>query len=178
MPSTMRRTFGFVIASIAVPLALYACANDDYTAPGPKPAVANEAATTSEAGDASVVDAPNDQAVLPVRCTAAELSAAAGDAGGDNTATTTPLEVGFPTLAGPDQYTNQCLKVKVGAVVTFKGSFTFHPLRPSGGDTPTPIPALTNSGDSLPVTMANAGTYGYECVFHQGTMFGAIQAVP
>ncbi len=174
----MRRSFGFVLASIAVPLALYACANDDYTAPGPKPAVANEAATTSEAGDASVVDAPPDQAVLPIRCTAAQLSAAAGDAGGDNTATTTPLEVGFPTVPGTDQYTNHCLKVKVGALVTFKGSFTLHPLRPSGGDTPTPIPALTNSGDSLAVTMTTAGTYGYECVFHQGTMFGGIQAVP
>jgi len=178
MPSIMGRIFGFVTASIAVPLALYACAIDDYTAPGPKPVVANEAAA-SDASDASVlVDAPADQAALPVRCNAAELSAAAGDAGGDNTGTATPIEVGFPTKVGSDQYTNHCLKVKVGAVVTFKGNFTFHPLRPNGGNVPTPIPTLTNSGDSLPVTLAKAGTYGYECALHAGTMFGAIEAVP
>jgi plastocyanin len=180
MPSKMRRTFGFVLASIAVPLALYACANDDYTAPGPKPAVTNEAATpTGEAGG----DAPTDQAVTPapVRCKAADFNAAASDAGGDLTNTTGGVTIAFPTMAGPAQYTNNCIKVKAGTVVTFTGSFTFHPLEPNGGDTPSPFPALSSAdvdGGSLSFTMSTAGTFGYQCQFHPGTMFGAIQVVP
>ena len=28
------------------------------------------------------------------------------------------------------------------------------------------------------VTMSTAGSYGFRCAFHPGTMFGAIQVVP
>ncbi len=168
-----------MVVAIAVPLALYACANDDYSAPGPKPLVANDAAApTAEAGDAAT-----DQLVapLPVRCTAAEFNAAANDAGGDLTADGGGIVIAFPTMPGPQQYTNSCVKVKVGTAVTFAGSFAFHPLMTNGGDTPTPIPALTKAdapGGSLVVTMTTAGTFGYQCQAHPGIMFGAILVVP
>ena len=180
MPSFMRRPFGLVLASFAVPVALYACASDDYTPPGPKSVPAADAATPTESGlaDAPTVDAPVDQSTtVPVRCTDAEFAATAGDAGGDNT-TVMAIDVTFPTGAGPAQYTNHCLKVKSGTVVTFKGNFGFHPLERNGGDPSTPIPALTNTGDTLAVTLPAAGTFGYECMFHPGLMFGAIQVVP
>ena len=49
---------------------------------------------------------------------------------------------------------------------------------PNGGDVPTPIPAQQTSGTTLDITMSIAGTFGDECNFHPGTMFGAIEVVP
>ena len=48
----------------------------------------------------------------------------------------------------------------------------------NGGDVPTPIPAQQTSGTTLDITMSIAGTFGDECNFHPGTMFGAIEVVP
>lgn len=179
MPSAMRRVLGFVVVALAVPLALHACANDDYTAPGPKPLVANDAAKPTEGGG----DALTDQSVtpLPVRCATADFNAAASDAGGDLTNASGGIIVSFPAGEGPAQYTNNCIKVKTGAVITFTGSFTFHPLQPNGGDTPSPFPALVGTdvdGGSVSFTMSAPGTFGYQCQVHPGIMFGAIQVVP
>ena len=99
--------------------------------------------------------------------------------GGDFTVQTN-VDVTFPTGSTPAQYTNRCAKVKVGSTVTFKGSFSNHPLQPTGGDVPTPI-LLTSTdadGGSVVVTMPVKGTYGYECMFHPSIMLGAIQVVP
>ena len=65
--------------------------------------------------------------------------------------------------------------------VALTGVFVNHPLEPNGGDVPTPIPASTTAdlaGGTLAVTMSAPGTFGYQCNFHPGTMFGAIQVVP
>jgi plastocyanin len=182
MPSFMRRLF-LLVASVAVPVVLFACATDDDGPPGPKSiggGVDSSATPTNDAGvDAApeaAADAPIDQAtVLPVRCSQAEFDAA------DNTGAAGPFAVTFPVAPGPAQYTNNCIKVKVGAVVNFTGSFLNHPLEPNGGNSPTPIPASTAvdpPGGTLAVTMTTAGTFGYQCNFHPGTMFGAIQVVP
>ncbi len=70
--------------------------------------------------------------------------------------------------------------MKVGAVVTFAGSFTSHPLEPNGDDVPSLIPVQSTDVDGgvLSLTMSRAGNYGYQCTFHPGSMFGAIQVVP
>lgn len=174
----MRRTYLSFFAAFVVPAALYACANDDDTPPGPKRIAApgNDAATVDggggvDAASEAAADAPVDAAKDPVRCMQAEL-----DTG--NMTTAAAVTIAFPTAAGPAQYTNNCIKVKVGTKVTFAGSFALHPLEPNGGDVPTPIPAQQTSGTTLDITMSSAGTFGYECNFHPGTMFGAIQVVP
>jgi plastocyanin len=70
--------------------------------------------------------------------------------------------------------------VKVGATVTFSGSFVQHPLQAAGGDSPNPIPytAANPPGGKLVVAMPTAGTFGFECEFHPKQMFGAIRVVP
>jgi len=185
MPSVMRR-FLSLVASLVVPVAVYACANDDNTPPGPKPFVGVDSSPTTETGVAdaapeaeAAVDAPIDAAPLPVRCTQAEFDAVASAVGGDYTATATPIDIEFGPA--PAQYTNHCIKVKVGAIVSFKGKFSMHPLERNGGDVPTPIPVLTSTdqaADTLALTMPRAATFGYQCNFHPGIMFGAIQVVP
>ena len=169
----MRRTYLSFFASIVVPVALYACANDDNTPPGPKTIAGIDAATVDSGGGDTGVDAPIDQGTkVPVRCTQAELDAA------DKTGAMA-VQITFPTNAGPMQYTNNCIKVKAGTTkVTFTGSFQSHPLEPNGGDTPTQIPTLQQTGTTLDITFTTAGTFGYECNFHPGVMFGAIQVVP
>ncbi len=79
-----------------------------------------------------------------------------------------------PTGASPAQYTPNCIHVKVGQSVTFNSDFTDHPLEPSGGDSPNPIPE-TESGTTVSVTFANAGTFGFKCQAHPSIMFGAVQ---
>lgn len=167
----MRRTYLSFFASIVVPLALYACADDDNTPPGPKTGI--DAAAVDSGGGDTGVDAPIDQgAKVPVRCTQAELDAA--DKTGDMA-----VQIAFPTGPGPAQYTNNCIKVKAGTTkVTFTGSFQSHPLEPNGGDTPTQIPTLQRTGTTLDITFTTAGTFGYECNIHPGVMYGAIQVVP
>jgi plastocyanin len=112
-------------------------------------------------------------------CSQADFDAPASANGGDLTAQAN-VDITFPTDPTPAQYTSRCAKVKVGSTVTFKGSFSNHPLQPNGGDLPTPI-VLTSTdpdGGSVVVTMPVKGTYGYECMFHPSMMFGAVQVVP
>src|SRR4029079_7286453 len=68
----------------------------------------------------------------PIRCTDEELAANDYTDGGT-------LEIKFLKTANPKQYENRCATVKVGASVTFTGSFLQHPLEAAGGDSPNPI---------------------------------------
>ena len=122
---------------------------------------------------------PDTSTAVPVRCTQADFDKVAGPGGGDFTAFP-GADITFPTTAAPQQYTNHCVKVKVGSKVTFAGAFAMHPLEPSGGDTPTPIVAQSTDvdGGAVGVTFATKGTFGFECSFHPAFMFGAVQVVP
>jgi len=115
----------------------------------------------------------DDAGPPPIRCTDEELAANDMTDGG-------VLEITFLKAANPKQYENNCATVKVGASVTFSGSFRQHPLQAAGGDDPNPIPYVTDDqpDDKLVVVMPNAGTFGYECEFHPVQMFGAIRVVP
>ena len=88
----------------------------------------------------------------------------------------TATTITFPMGASPAQYSTPCIKVKVGTAVTFSGSFSSHPLVPSGGDSPNPITA-GSSGSSATFKPTTAGTFGYHCSFHPTVMLGAIEVV-
>jgi plastocyanin len=69
-------------------------------------------------------------------------------------------------------YAPPCLRVAPGAVVTFAGDFSVHPLSPGTSPTTTaagsannPI-ARTESGSSLAVTFPAVGVYPYFCQMH------------
>jgi plastocyanin len=70
--------------------------------------------------------------------------------------------------------TPQCFKIKVNQTVTWVTPSATHPLRATGGDTPTPI----MNDNAATVTFPNAGTYGFHCGVHLGIMHGAILVVP
>lgn len=166
----MRRLM-FVLASVLiVPGVLYACSSDT------KPAATNgdaggDGATESGQADTSMA--------APIRCTQAEFDQKAGAGGGDFTSFG-GADISFPTTSAPAQYINHCIKVKVGSNITFAGSFASHPLVPSGGDTPTPIPSQSTDvdGGAVSFDVPNKGTYGFQCGSHPSIMFGAIQVVP
>lgn len=75
------------------------------------------------------------------------------------------------------KYSPACIKVKAGTTVTFNGDFVSHPL--SGGldgtkDANSPIKE-TLSGATKDFVLADVGTYGFFCEFHQaGGMKGAV----
>lgn len=67
----------------------------------------------------------------------------------------------------------RCLAISVGQSVTWNGNFSFHPLSGFGGDTPNPI-GSAEAGNTLEVTFAGAGTFGFICGQHvemQGAIF-------
>jgi plastocyanin len=78
----------------------------------------------------------------------------------------------------PLNATEKCIQIRVGQVVKFGPSpdFQTHPLVPSGGDTPNPIPAHSTGDDDFSVTFPTVGTYGFKCSNHP-TMTGAIKVV-
>lgn len=147
-----------------------ACSDD---APAGRTEPSAEGGATRDAGleihDAGGVDA----APPPIRCTETELAANDKTDGGE-------LEITWNTGANPAQYTNRCARVRVGANVTFSGSFVQHPLEPAGGDAPNPIPytATDPPGGKLVVRFESPGTFGFRCEFHPTLMFGAIRVVP
>ncbi len=180
----MHRVVFVVSCLVIVPVALYACSSDTKSTASNGDA-GGDGATE---GDSSVVD--HDSSVMDggqadtstaaaVRCTQAEFDQMNGPGGGDFTSFG-GADISFPTTAAPAQYVNHCVKVKVGANITFAGSFASHPLVPSGGDTPSPIPSQSTDvdGGAVSFDVPNKGTYGFECGFHPSIMFGAIQVVP
>lgn len=162
----------FAVPPAVLALSLQACSDD--TTPPPASTDAGDAATDARSHEGhdtgtAVVDAGPP----PIRCTDDELAANDRTDGG-------AFEITFLRAANPVQYTNHCVTVKVGASVTFSGSFVQHPLQAAGGDTPNPIPytAAEPAEGKLVVVMPAAGTFGYECEFHPSSMFGAIRVVP
>jgi hypothetical protein len=186
------RIAGWLAAACLFPLSVYACSEDEPKTPSARASDAGGDGAVSQkledAGGQQVVDtgAP-DVGPLPIRCTQAELDQPCSGAGGDCTGPeNTKIDIVFPTAADPAQYASHCVKVKVGTDIVLTGDFLKHPLRPKGGDTPSPIPNQTTNPPNgasgkpeLVVPMATAGTrYGFECGIHGGGMFGAIQVVP
>ncbi len=179
------RLLSAVSSVLIVPVALSACSSTDTAAP---PAVVDAgrdgSTTTTTTPDAGRTDLPAPDsgtgAKVAVRCTQADFDAdnALGK-GGDYTKFG-GADISFPLTAAPAQYNLPCVKVKVGSGITFFGNFQLHPLEPNGGDIPTPIPtqAAKTPMDTLTFNVPTAGTFGYQCSFHAGTMFGAIQVVP
>ena len=170
----MRRALLGLASVVALPLAFYACAGDDPAAPGPKPL------SDASVPETALADAGAAETGVTVKgCSQADFDAPAGATGGDFTGQAN-VDITFPTGSAPAQYANRCAKVKVGSTVTFKGSFSNHPLEPSGGDSPSPIVLTSSDPDSgsVVVAMPAKGTYGYECMFHPSNMFGAVQVVP
>lgn len=83
-------------------------------------------------------------------------------------------------------YAPKCIKVKVGANVTFNGNFASHPTTGgvvvAGAGTPAmsgPFIPVTNSGTTKAFMMSSAGTFPYYCIPHAGlNMSGAVFVVP
>jgi plastocyanin len=148
-----------------VTLSVYACSSDSGTGSGND--AGSDAASEGGGGDGG---GGETSTASPVKCTQPEFDA------NDHTAGAVP-DVVFPSDSNPVQYAPNCLKVKKGATVTWKGSFQNHPLQAAGGESSTPI-TLTNSSTAKSFTFAATGSFGYECMFHPALMFGAVQVVP
>lgn len=132
------------------------------------------AAGGAGAGDAGAAGTTSD-ATLP------DLAGCTFDAAVDGT--DGPQEVTIPD--GQFAYSPACLKVKVGAVVTFTGGSGLHPLAPmtkaTSATSGNPIPSSTEA--SIPVTFEAPGAFPYFCTNHGtdgGTsgMVGAVYVVP
>lgn len=92
--------------------------------------------------------------------------------------------VGMSSVGGTsvaDGYDPPCLRLPVGATVTFRGNPTFnfvdHPIEPrAGGTTPNPISATT--GNMKQVTFSTPGFYPYQCDTHPNQMAGVVWIRP
>ncbi len=90
-------------------------------------------------------------------------------------------EIGIATDAF--KYTPACLKVKVGAVVAFKGGGALHPLAPMTKGTTADNPIPLSKDANVPVTFSKPGVFPYFCENHGSdggttSMVGAVYVVP
>ncbi len=147
--------FSFIPAVVVA--CLVACGSD--TAPGsnlPSSSASSTSASSSSGG------------VTFKSCTDAELDADVGhlDTGADITATSTVA-----------QYTQHCVRIRVGKTVGFYAPFDVHPLA-NNGEANNPIPKVLTGMDSGRIAFPTAGTYGFHCAEHPSVMYGAVKVVP
>lgn len=174
----MIRASIFVTSSLLAGLALFACSSDESTSTnatdaGPDTAAPVDGSTPVDDAaphDAGHVDATTETDA-GVRCTKADFDSH------DHT-TTNGVDITFPLVSTPEQYMNNCSRVKVGQHVGIYGDFISHPIEPKGGTTPSFIPAKSD-GDALNLTAPSTpGVFGFQCTNHPDTMFGAVEVVP
>jgi plastocyanin len=86
----------------------------------------------------------------------------------------------FNSEGGVNQYTPQCMTIKVGETVGWAGNFEAHPLGPNDNKPNNPIASgvfEAGSDGAYSATFAEAGIFGYECQSHT-SMHGAINVKP
>jgi plastocyanin len=105
--------------------------------------------------------------VLFIGCAAALLAAGCGS---NNTA---PAPGGNVITFSNFQYSPSSLTITAGSSVTFRGSFSSHPLHPMSktvdcqeDTTDNPIPVQTSGSSDLVVNFPNAGVFPYYCAAH------------
>ncbi|MCC6750927.1 MAG: hypothetical protein IT371_24945 [Deltaproteobacteria bacterium] len=127
--------------------------------------------------DAGAGDAGKDQGIADASGPSCAASFASCTAFEDKTATSAVIEFGG---AAGSAYSPNCIKVKIGQSVTFKGNFETHPLNQACGPDKV-IKKTVSTGTSSSFSFPREGIFGYYCGFHgQATgagMAGAIQVV-
>lgn len=80
--------------------------------------------------------------------------------------------------ATKNEYNPPCMKVRVGQAVTWRGSFSTHPLSPDGVSFIATTTQDTATGEAT-FTPLQRGVYGYHCTNHSSRgMTGAILVMP
>jgi plastocyanin len=177
-------TFVFVSCSALV----YACGGDDTTTPvidsGTKDTSVADTSTNKDSSlpDTSVVD--SSIADTSVGDTSTVLDAADVEAGptngcinfDDHTAQNDARLITFPGVNLTPVYSINCMKIAKGQKVTWTAdnnvTFGNHPLT-SENEVGTPI-VNTSTGTTVSFTFNQTGTFGFHCLFHPGSMKGAI----
>jgi plastocyanin len=179
LPSSFRvsvRSFSAVVTVLCLGLLGAACAED--AAPEPQnPGGVGDGGSGGSGGSGGGTDGG-----AAGTTTAPTLPDVAGcTLAGSVDGTSGAQEVTIPS--GKFEYSPNCLKVKVGTVVTFTGASGLHPLAPmtKGTTEGNPIPSSVEA--SIPVTFAAEGAFPYFCTNHGsdgGTsgMVGAVYVVP
>jgi plastocyanin len=76
-------------------------------------------------------------------------------------------------------YQPNCMTVRSGQSVTWRGRLEDHPLEPRDGSSPgNPIPTITRDVGSVLVTFPCPGDFNFGCTKHGGAMAGTIRVVP
>ena len=82
--------------------------------------------------------------------------------------------------ATPAQYTNSCVRIKVGKDVEFAAlstTFAVHPLT-GNGESGNPIPATSTGTTTGRIAFPTAGTYSFHCTQHPSLMWGSVKVIP
>jgi plastocyanin len=136
----------------------------------------------TDAGGDGAVQCTGDTTLAYAKCVEAD----AGTAGnqiqdyGSTTATITSQN-GDYAQGIPASYDIPCVRVKVGATVTWTGNFTTHPLRPAECNPTTgdKIAAFNGPGLTTSMVMTTPGIYGFQCLVHSsGGMKGVVIVTP
>ena len=152
------------VAAAAMVAAVWACGGSAFKNPG-------DAGGGVDAGPPGAC-ANSDGGQVRALCTDAELNASVRTAAGDARVIRAPdNDPGAP-------YAPNCMVVKAGQTVTWRGKLSSHPLVARGSSSsPNPIPATAN-GTEVAVTFPCPGDFNFACKNHGGTMEGTIRVLP
>ena len=95
-----------------------------------------------------------------------------------HTAPEDPRVIGIPTDDKEAPFDPNCMIIKAGQKVTWRGNLSFHPLIQREDSTlPNPI-STVQSGTETSVLFACQGDFNFSCRNHRDSMLGTIRVVP
>lgn len=147
------------------------CATSPCDAAAPSVSADAPSGSADAARDAGVVCRATPGAVVP-KCTAAELAAE------NETAPSSPRLILVPNGDQEAPYQPNCMTIKVGQSVTWRGKLSAHPLIPREESTiDTPIQTVV-SGTEAKFQFDCPGDFNFSCRNHADMMLGTIHVVP
>jgi plastocyanin len=142
-------------------------------------------AAPSDSGSDGAVSNNNvgDSGVGPQQCSPAggNVSASCSEGELNRNVHTLPADARLITFSSSDKddpYDPNCMIIKVGQTVTWRGKLSDHPLiQRESSNLPNPIPT-TAQGNEVAVRFDCPGDFNFSCRNHRDAMLGTIRVIP
>lgn len=132
--------------------------------------VGTDSSSSTNDGSGPGPQCPADGGIATAECSASDLAQS------DHTAPNDPRVISAPSNDNESPYVPNCMTIRAGQSVTFKGNLARHPVIPRANSTqPNPISFI---GSEASVKFDCPGDFNFSCRTHGDNMLGTIRVIP